>query len=111
MYDECAHSYGKLEKEVDKELKESSSNWSVLTENERAEKIKEREQKYDYREMYKKMVRKYKKTNGQAPDPNEVLKSGIRKDTQLIKLRTGKIPDEVNKELREDSVNNTDKSF
>lgn len=73
--------------------------------------MQQREMEYDYREMYKKMIRKYKKTNGNAPDPQLMIRNQILKDTQLIKLRTGRVPIDADllhecsiDQLQEDSV-------
>lgn len=89
-----------IEKEVDQCLQESSSDFSMMSDQEREQLLEEREREYNFREMYKKYLRKQKKSKGDAPDPKVIMRQMILSDSKLIKLRTGKSP--ISKEVIQD---------
>jgi hypothetical protein len=57
-------------------MEEESSNPDEMSDDER----KQREKEYNFRYMYKKMLRRQRK-NGAAPDPDSVMREMILNDS------------------------------
>ena len=60
MLHECKQSTAQLEKEVDRDMDYPSSDSADLSDTERRRRSRE----YDFRKMYKKLLRREKKTGG-----------------------------------------------